>query len=821
MKKSNKNRESEILAGEKETSMDRIKRIEQSQIEDVFSDLETNQKGLSQEEAEIRLEKYGPNDIEEKRKNPFLKFLTYFWGPIPWMIEAAAFLSGIVQDWPDFFIVVLMLAINAGIGFYQEHKADNAIELLKNKLEIKAHVKRNGKWEFISAKKLVPGDLIHIKYGEIVPSDAKILNGVNIELDQSVLTGESLPVYKEIGKVAFMSSTVKKGEADALVVGTGLNTYFGATAHLIVSTKTQSHYQKSIMKIGKFLIFSTLILVGIIFIVALFRSTPFINTMEFSLILTVAAIPVAMPAVLSVTLAVGALKLAQMKAIVSRLVSIEEMASMDVLCCDKTGTLTENRMTLGESNTFDNCTKDELILYGALSSKLEDEDPIESVIFNNLQGGLDVLKDYKVLNWLPFDPVIKRTEATIETKNGSIFKVSKGAPQAIYSLCSQYCKIEDKINSIVEHLGSKGYRTLGVAKTDENDRWEYLGLLSLYDPPREDSASTIEAARKHGIFVKMLTGDHLAIAKEIGRQLSIGSNILKADDIFAKDGKCKDIDLINVDGFAQVYPEHKYDIVKRLRKKGYYVGMTGDGVNDAPALKAADVGIAVDGATDAARASADLVLTSSGLSVIVSGIEESRRIFRRMTSYSVYRIAETIRVLLFMTFSILVFDFYPVTTIMIIILALLNDGPIMMIAYDKTDTPEEPIRWDMRKVLIVASVLGILGVISSFLFFWMFEFVFPLDRIYIQTLMFLKLTVAGHMTIYLTRSMDRNFWQRPLPSGRLFYTSEITQLVATLFAAFGIGMVKISWGLVGIVWAYAFAWFALNNFIKVQIYRKL
>ncbi|NHI90982.1 MAG: plasma-membrane proton-efflux P-type ATPase [Candidatus Lokiarchaeota archaeon] len=793
-------------------------KFEEFSIEETMKKFKTTEDGLTNEEVENRRDEWGYNSIEEHHVNPVLKFFSYFWGPIPWMIEIAATLSAITFDWADFIIVVILLFFNAIIGFWQEYKADSAIEMLKEKLEIKAHVLRNKNWISIPSRDLVPGDIVNIKLGEIIPADLKIISGKNIELDQSALTGESLPVHKEINDLALMSSIIRRGYAKAVVVGTGMGTYFGETAKLIQKAKPQSHYQKSIMKIGRFLIILSLSLVALIMITALFRRTSFIDTLQFCLILTVAAIPVALPAVLSVTMAVGAIQLAKRQAIVSRLASIEEMASMNILCSDKTGTLTKNKMKLGDSKLIADIKEKDLILYAALCSKIEDEDPIELAIFEGLNGNKSNLSKWIMRDFLPFDPIIKRTEATVSKENIE-FKVSKGAPQAIIQLCNTEEAIKEKIYEFVDSVGKRGYRTIGVAKTDNDKNWKFQGILSLYDPPRDDSAKTIKAAKKMGVQIKMITGDHKAIAREIGAQLNIGSRIYSADEIFAEGKEKPLINLENVDGFAQVYPEHKYRIVETYQKEGNYVGMTGDGVNDAPALKRADVGIAVSGATDAARSAADLVLTSEGLSVIVDGIKESRRIFRRMTSYAVYRIAETIRILLFMTFSILIFDFYPVTTVMIIILALLNDGPIMMIAYDNTILPEEPVRWNMYKVLIISSILGIMGLIASFTLFWIGEVLLSLNRTIIQTLIFLKLTVAGHMTIYLTRSDEHHFWKRPLPASRLFITSEATQVVATLFAVYGIAMAPIGWLLAGLVWGYALIWFLINNLVKVYLYR--
>jgi len=800
--------------------------VEQTPAEALLQQLEATPTGLSSEEAQRRLAELGPNAIEEERVHPLLKFLSYFWGPIPWMIEVAALLSALVQHWADFSIIAVLLLVNAGIGFWEEYKADNAIALLKQKLALLAWVRRTGHWQEIPAADLVPGDIVRVKLGDIVPADLKLLSGQSLDVDQSALTGESLPVEKLPGGVAYSGSVVQRGEMEALVVATGMGTYFGRTAKLVEEAHTESHYQKAVLQVGHFLILATLALVGLVLVVALFRATPLLETLQFCLVLTVAAIPVALPAVLSVAMAVGAMRLARQQAIVSRLVSIEELAGADVLCCDKTGTLTQNCLVLAEPVSFAGTEAAEVVQAAALASRDPERDPIEHAIFEGLGARASALADFETLRFEPFDPVRKYSNALVQ-RDGRRFEVAKGAPQAILALCADAGAIGEAVGREVEALAGRGYRTLGVARRDvgkDGDTttgWRYLGLLPLADPPREDSAETLAEARKMGVNVKMVTGDHIAIAREISGQLGLGTEIRSAETVFGG-GQPADARFIEAaDGFAQVFPEHKYAIVEALQARGHIVGMTGDGVNDAPALKKADIGIAVSGATDAARSAADLVLTAPGLSVIIEALKEARRIFERMTSYAIYRIAETTRVLLFMTLAILTFNFYPVTAVMIILLALLNDGPIMMIAYDHTKVDPKPVRWRMNEVLTLAGALGVAGVFSSFGMFWIGEKLLKLDRPTIQTLMFLKLTVAGHMTIYLTRSIERPFWGRPWPAPVLFWTAESTQLLATVVAVYGFFMKPLGWRLAGLVWAYALAWFLVNELVKRGTYRLL
>jgi H+-transporting ATPase len=787
----------------------------------LMQQLAVSRDGLTAEEAAQRLSRYGYNELAEKKPSTLRKLLSYFWGPIPWMIEIAAILSLVVRHWADFAIIFALLLVNALVGFWEEFQAGNTIAALKARLALQARVRRDARWTNIAARELVPGDVIRVRLGDIVPADARILEGDPLQVDQSALTGESLPVTAEADGVIYSGSVIKQGESDAVVYATGKDTYFGKTARLVESAHTVSHFQRAVLKIGDYLIFIALALVILILGVALFRGDDLLTTVQFALVLTVAAIPVAMPTVLSVTMAVGARVLADKQAIVSRLASIEELAGMDILCSDKTGTLTQNKLTLGTPFTVRGVSTDGLILSAALASRAEDGDPIDLAVLSGLQDQ-DAYAGYTVEHFQPFDPVNKRTEATVEGSDGKTFEVTKGAPQVIMDLAAHGdgAQVRRQVDQAVDGFAMRGFRSLGVARRDAGGEWQVQGILPLYDPPRVDSKSTIATAGEMGVDVKMITGDQLAIAKEIARELDLGTNIVDAS-IFAdarmhEGGQLAEA-IEGADGFAQVFPEHKYHIVDVLQQHSHIVGMTGDGVNDAPALKKADAGIAVSGATDAARSAADIVLMTPGLSVIVDAIKESRRIFRRMNSYAMYRIAETIRVLLFMTLSILVFNFYPVTTIMIVLLALLNDGAILTIAYDRVRYSKRPEAWDMPTVLGMATVLGVTGVAASFGLFYLGERVFHLNQATIQTLMYLKLSVAGHLMIFVTRTRGP-FWSER-PAGILVGAVLGTQMVATLFAVFGILMAPIGWQWALVVWGYALVWFLATDRVKLLAYR--
>jgi H+-transporting ATPase len=851
--------------------------VDKKQTEDVNDE---KLQGLSSEEAEERLKKYGPNSIEEKEESWIHRLFKRFWGPIPWMIEVAAILSALVQRWEDFAIIMTLLLVNAIVDFYQESKALNAIAVLKKKLARQALVLRDGKWQNIDAKEIVPGDIIKVKIGDIVPADARLLgDGDFLLVDQAALTGESLPVDKKSGDDLYANAIIKQGEMLAEVTATGKNTYFGKTVGLVAKAQLeeQSHFQKMVIKVGNFLILLTLAMIAIIIYHGIDTHQPTVELLIFALVLTISAIPVAMPAVLTVTMAIGARALAAKDAIVSRLAAIEEVAGMDILCSDKTGTLTQNSMSLAEPYLTKGYSADDLMIYAALASREENSDPIEKPIFGYIEEKKlrDQFSVWKLKKFLPFDPVHKRTEGVYAGEDCELV-VTKGAPQVIIEQSDEKEFDKKAAYAQVESFAGKGFRTLGVAyRKCEEDIYHFVGLIPLFDPPRVDSKEAISEAKAKGISVKMVTGDNIAVAKYIAGLLDIGDTIedvrmLKGESIeeylylsrvlsraiaeamqpgddkerieaivgdimkkvqrelynmpipkgAVKKHESEIVALIEqADGFAQVYPEDKYFIVDELQKADHIVGMTGDGVNDAPALKKADCGIAVSGATDAARAAADIVLMAPGLTVIVDAIKEARQIFERMKSYTIFRIAETIRVIIFMTLAIVVYDFYPITALMIIILALLNDIPIMTIAYDNTKVRENPVRWDMKEVFILASWLGLAGVISSFMLFWILISLMHLPLDFVQSAFFAKLVIAGHGTIYNTR-IDDWFWKRPWPSWTLFSATFLSRVAGTIIAVYGFGLMEpIGWEWAIWMWGYAMVWFIFNDAVKMIVLR--
>jgi H+-transporting ATPase len=820
-------------------------KLETLGLEEVYRKLETSPQGLNAAEAESRLTQYGRNELEDKQASNLEKFLHYFWGPIPFMIEAAAALSAMIGHWSDFSIIMVLLIYNAVSGFWQERKAADALAALKAGMAPKARVLRDGQFSPIDAAEVVPGDVLRIKLGEVVPADVRFIGGDYISIDQAALTGESLPVSKKVGDSGYSGSIAKKGEMTALVIGTGNNTFFGRTASLVATAGGgASHSQKAVAQIGDFLIILSLILAFMLVGFEVYRDivvkddwqwTDLVDILRLVLVLLIASIPVAMPTVMTVTNALGALALSKKKAIVSRLEAIEELAGVDILCSDKTGTLTKNQLTLTEPIPFGETDAQRIILGGALASQRDGDDVIDLAVIAGLKQP-EVLDGYQQTRFVPFDPVSKRTEGDVTDAQGKALKYTKGAPQVIIELCTLDSDTRTRAEQTVADLAAKGERALGVAEsTDDGKRWDFLGILPMQDPPRDDSRETIRRSKEHGLKVKMVTGDDVAIGSEISSELGMGTHLQAAADLFTKDMDMSHLPeritacVEKADGFGRVFPEHKYGIVKALQDRGHIVAMTGDGVNDAPALKQADCGVAVSGATDAARAAAALILTAPGLSTIIDAIDEARRIFERIINYIVYRVAMTLDIMFVVVLGTIFFGFSPLTPVMIILLALMDDVPIMTIAYDNTLLPKKPVRWDMRRLLLGSSLMGLLSVAQSFGLLligmeWLsnpeWQSWIKLTQDQVQTAVFLQLVAGGHLLLFVVRSRGL-FFSRPWPSSPLFLALVGTQILAILMCGFGWFVTAIPWTIIALVWLYMLVWMFVLDQVKLALYRKL
>lgn len=728
-------------------------------IEEALAKFNTNRNGLTSGEAAARLEKYGPNALPEKSESKLMKFLAFMWNPLSWVMEAAAIVAIVLSngpqpylfpndqwapydsgtpyeegtspppDYPDFIGIVLLLLANSCIGYYEESKAGDAVAALMDQLSPECKAKRDGQWVTIAAKELVPGDIVTIKLGDIIPADMKVLEGEPLKVDQAGLTGESLPVTKEPGDEVYSSSVVKRGEIDCMVHATGLNTFFGKAANLVSETEEHGHLQQVLSAIGLFCMSYIALWVVIVVIVTPSAYTWYYRgIINVVLVLLIGGIPIAMPTVLSVTMALGVNELAKQDAIVTRITAVEEMAGMDVLCSDKTGTLTLNQLTVDTPSTCGEFSASEVIRAAALAAKREgDPDAIDKCIAEAaIAQGLN-FDDFEMSHFFPFDPVGKRTQATLKHKaNGNVYVVSKGAPQVMIDLAWNADEIRGAQEKQIEDFALRGLRAIGVAeKHGEDGKWEFMGLIPLLDPPRHDTKQTIDEAQRLGVAVKMITGDQVAIGKETARRLGMGLNFHNAKILrqeFVEGIPIVDI-VEEADGFGEVFPEDKYRAVEILRasKRGpfggnHIVGMTGDGVNDAPALKAADVGIAVSDATDAARAASDMVLLTPGLNVIIHAIIGSRKIFQRMKNYAMYACATTVRIVT--TFGLLCAAFqFSFPPFMVLLIAYLNDGTIMTISKDNASPSPTPDAWRLKEIFSLGAVIGIWLTMSTIVFF--------------------------------------------------------------------------------------------------------
>ncbi|CAN1341448.1 Plasma membrane ATPase [Linum perenne] len=777
------------MAANKGISLEEIKSeavdLERIPIEEVFEQLKCSREGLTSDEGANRLHVFGPNRLEEKKESKLLKFLGFMWNPLSWVMEAAAIMAlalanggGRPPDWQDFIGIVTLLFINSTISFIEENNAGNAAAALMAGLAPKTKVLRDGRWTEQEAAVLVPGDVISIKLGDIVPADARLLEGDPLKIDQSALTGESLPVTKNSYDEVFSGSTCKQGELEAVVIATGVHTFFGKAAHLVDSTNQVGHFQKG--------------------------------------------------------------------AITKRMTAIEEMAGMDVLCSDKTGTLTLNKLTVDRTliEVFvKGMDKEHVILLAARASRTENQDAIDAAIVGMLADPKEARAGIREIHFLPFNPVEKRTALTYIDSDGNWHRASKGAPEQILNLCNCKEDVRRKVHSVIDKFAERGLRSLGVArqevpaknKDSPGGPWQLVGLLPLFDPPRHDSAETIRRALHLGVNVKMITGDQLAIAKETGRRLGMGTNMYPSSSLLGQD---KDASIASLpvdeliekaDGFAGVFPEHKYEIVKRLQEKKHICGMTGDGVNDAPALKKADIGIAVADATDAARSASDIVLTEPGLSVIISAVLTSRAIFQRMKNYTIYAVSITIRIVLgFMLIALIwKFDFSP---FMVLIIAILNDGTIMTISKDRVKPSPLPDSWKLKEIFSTGVVLGTYMAIMTVLFFWaMKETNFFSDKFHVRPLhekpdqmmsaLYLQVSIVSQALIFVTRSRSWSFFE--LPGKLLVFAFIVAQLIATLIAVYADwGFARIrgcGWGWAGVIWLYSVATYVPLDILKFAI----
>jgi H+-transporting ATPase len=731
-------------------------------IENAYRVLTTSTSGLTEDEAKRRIYELGYNELSEKRKNPFTDFLTRYWGPMPWLLELTMVLSYIIGHYLEVVIVFGLLTTNAIIGFHHTRSSRKALELLKRRLAIKAKVLRNGEWVVKDAREIVQGDVIQVGLGDLVPADGKIVAG-EVSVDQSALTGESLPVTTHQSGILYSSSIIKRGEAKTLVLNTGANTYFGKTAELVKIAKPKSHQEQIMSAIVKYAMYIGIAALAFVVLdAALTGVVDLLTVVTFTLIFLMGSVPVALPAVFAIVLAVGAMQLAKEGALVTRLDSIEDAASMEVLCLDKTGTITENKLSVTNPIPFQGSEKNDVATIARLASKEEIRDVIDLAVIDYAKTLPISYEGYTQVSFTPFDPATKRSEAIIE-HNGKRFRVAKGAPQVILSLCKVDDETAKNVNTNVESLSKKGYRTLAVAKSADNDldNLKLVGLLPLTDPPRPDSKETIEELKHLGVKTKMLTGDNVAIAREIAGQVGIGNRIYPMSNLTKLSEADQASVLDEYDGLAEIYPEDKYKVVKLLQSRGHIVGMTGDGVNDSPALKQAEVGIAVNNSADVAKASASIVLTEPGLEVILNAVSTSRQIYQRMLTWVVNKVTKVIQFVGVLVLGFFWLHYVVLSVLGMVLLVFANDFVTMSLATDNVKTTRSPNIWNVKNITLASLIIGVLLVVEGAIVIFIGTNYYHMDLATLQTFVLLTLVFTSQFRVLIVRERGHFWASRP------------------------------------------------------------
>ena len=796
--------------------MDR-KTAEGLSIEEALKQLNSGKDGLSEDEAKKRLEQYGLNEIQTKKQNVLIKFLSKFIGTIPLMLYIIIAISIVLNKYIDAYIVIGLLIFNGITSFLEEYKADNTLELLKNKLSVLVKVERGGEWKTVQSKFIVPGDIIRIRLGDIAPADCKIIESDYLSVDQSMLTGESLPVDKKTNELVFSSSVVREGEATAVVISTGKNTAFGKTAELVKIAKTRTHLEASIFRILEYLLVLDVALIAAIFIGSYFFGIQLLLVVPFSLLILLTSVPVALPAAFTVAMAYGTERLSSKNILVTKLEAIEEASTMTVICLDKTGTITKNQLSISDPIQYGKFSNVDVFRYAALASRVEDNDQIDLAIIHGAQERKIDLKGYTVKTFRPFDPSTKTSSAVVSF-NGNEITVLKGFPESVMETCKLSSNDKNKINSSIDEMASKGYRTIAVAYKD-GSKWNFVGVIPMNDKPREDSKKLIDELRSLDLNVKMLTGDNENTAKAIAKEVDIGDNIL---DVSALNGKSeKEIAEIitRADGFAGVYPKDKYTIVKALQDNGFHVGMTGDGVNDAPALKQAEVGIAVSNATDVAKSAADIVLTSEGIEPIVNAIKESRSIFERMITYTLKKVSRVLQTSIFLSIFFLILRFLPMRSIQLILALFLSDIGSISLSTDNELYSNHPDTWNIKVVFLVSLMFGIVAITQvSVLAYFGLNFM-KLPSAQFQTFIFL-IFIASMELMTLSMRERRSFWSS-MPSALVLSQIIVSIAVAVVLSYYGILMTAISLYAILLVMIVSILFLLLMDRVKLLAFRRV
>jgi H+-transporting ATPase len=778
------------------------------------------EKGLSFDEVQKRLKEFGYNEVPEKKANPLYQFVKRFWGVTPWMLEVTIVLELLLGRYLEMYIIAGLLVFNAILGFTEEERANSALELLKQRLKVNAKVKRNGVWTSIPARELVSGDIIRIRAGDLVPADTKVLDGI-AEVDQSSLTGESQAIEKKVDEVLYSGSILRRGEISGIVVSTGVKTYFGRTVELVQVAKPELHIEVVTSKVVKWLIaiVGSFLLISIV--VSILRGMDILEILPLAVVLLISAIPVALPTMFTLTMALGSLDMMKKGILVTRLSASEDAATTDVICVDKTGTITMNKLQVAETVPTRGYKNDDVILFGALASNEANQDSID-LAFLSAANNIGVqFRSYLQEKFVPFDPSTRRTEAIISIE-GKLFYVFKGAVGTIFALCKMGQEELNQMGMEVERLSNRGYRVMAVAEGETEDSIKLVGLAALHDKPRPDSKELISELKEVGISVKMLTGDALPVAKEVAEQVGLSQNIVKFSDM----NGLPESELIKTlegnSGFAEIYPEDKYSIVKGLQRGGHIVGMTGDGINDAPALKQAEVGIAVSTATDVAKNAASVVLTTEGLVNILDLIKSGRIIYQRIITWILNKVVKTFQITILVVIAFLLTGTYIISALHMILLIFLTDFVTLSLSTDNVRYSEKPDSWNITGLIKVAVCLGVAAVAELLIILGIglnyFGLGNNLDQL--QTFSFELLIYVELFDMLIVRER-KHFWDSR-PSNPLLIIILGDLLFVFLIAIFGLpGVTPIVPFIALTVPAFSFiAAFLVNDFIKVPLIKK-
>lgn len=778
--------------------------------------LETSLDGLCSEEAGNRAGQYGRNEISEIKKSSFLNFAKRYWGPMPWLLELAIVLTIILGHYFESVIIFVLLTINAIIGYLQSQNSQKAVDLLKKKLKINAKVLRDGKWVLLEAKDLVPGDIITMSLGDLVPADAVIISG-EVSADESALTGESFPESKRQADTVYSSSVIKRGEARCVVVNTGAHTFFGKTVELVKIAKPKSRQEELMLTIVKYMMYLGMAASLIVSAYAIYLHKDILFILSFVVIFLIGAIPVALPAVLTIVQAVGATELSKKGVLVTRLDSIEDAASIDIFCFDKTGTITQNKLSVADSASFGKYRKEDVAAFAALASNEEGMDAIDLAILHySMSVGMD-LGRYKKISYQPFNPEDKKTEASIEY-DGVIFTVYKGSSQTILDLCKETDDtVLSEVSDSITEFSRKGSRTIAVAITS-GDKIELVGILAIADPPRTDSKSMIQGIKDLGIKCMMLTGDSVAIAEEIAGQVGIGSKIVQAGELEGK-GHDELIALIREsDGFAEVYPEDKYKIVKLLQDNGHMVGMTGDGVNDSPALKQAELGTAVSDAADVAKASASIVLTKPGIGEVIDAVKISRKTYQRILTWVINKITKVVEIVILLSIGFFWLNDMVISLLGMSLLVFANDFATMSIATDNVKSTAFPNKWNIKNLTAASAILGVFFALEDLFIIYIGITFFKLGLSELRTMVLLSLVFNSQIRMLLVRER-RHFWSSA-PNIKMLTVNITTIILFGIMGLSGIIIPGLLFNQVFIILAISVIFMLCLDFLKYFVFRK-